>query len=86
MSDVVLSGSNDGNLKFWSVRKREEDSKATIREIKSLPIDGFINSIAVSNQIVAVGTGREHKYGRWCVEKGNKNKVYVFKLDVDVLG
>ena len=86
MSDVVLSGSNDGNLKFWSVRKREEDSKATIREIKSLPIDGFINSIAVSNQIVAVGTGREHKYGRWCVEKGNKNKIYVFKLDVDVLG
>ena len=82
MSDVVLSGSNDGNLKFWSVAKREEDTKAAVREINSLPIAGFINSIAVSKDIVAVGTGREHKYGRWSVEKGNKNKVYVFKLDL----
>jgi ribosomal RNA-processing protein 9 len=71
MSDLILSGSNDGYLRLWSVHNN--NGKYSMTNQLSFPVSGFINSISVSNQVVALGTGREPKFGRWSCEKGNKN-------------
>jgi ribosomal RNA-processing protein 9 len=80
MSDLVLSGSNDGYLRFWSTKNH--NGKYNFSNPFSFPIDGFINSISVSNQVVAVGTGREPKFGRWACEKGNKNKLVILRVPI----
>ena len=81
MSDLVLSGSNDGFLRFWSVGK--PDGRTKLDEVLAIPVPGFINAISVSKQVVALGTGREHKFGRWWCEKGNKNKVFFIKIPLE---
>lgn len=78
MSDIALSGSYDGYLRFWSIKNIT--GKCTMENDLSVPTPGFINSISVSDQMIALGTGREHKFGRWWCEKGNKNKVYILKV------
>jgi ribosomal RNA-processing protein 9 len=82
MSDIVASGSYDGYLKFWSVDT--ENNK--LKHVTGIPVEGFINSIAMSPRLVVVGTGREHKFGRWWCLKGNKNKVIVAKLPGNTIG
>jgi len=76
MSDFAASGSNDGKIRLWSVL--EENRK--ILCVNSIPLEGFINSLAVSARLVVAGTGREHRLGRWWNLQGNKNKVVVFRL------
>lgn len=76
MSDLLFSGSYDGYLRGWSA----SIEKRKIQSIINIPVEGIINSISTTNQIVVAGTGKEHKYGRWWSIKGNKNKVVTFRF------
>lgn len=102
LSDLVFSGSHDGQLRIWKADYWQGTSRNTTNASSgssndgkpqgllawgSLPLDGFINSIAIAPEcrqqnslLVAAGTGREHRLGRWWTVKGNKNKVWVYRL------
>ncbi|CAE7805879.1 Rrp9 [Symbiodinium microadriaticum] len=77
ISDLLVTGSHDGHLRFWKAdtEKRSVDAMAQWRTN-----DCFINGIAVSSRLVVVGTGSEHRLGRWWRVKGAKNRVEIFKL------
>jgi ribosomal RNA-processing protein 9 len=75
-SDLAVSGSYDGYLRLW----HSDANASSLRNICSFPMEGFINSIVISNKVIVAGTGCEHRLGRWWKIKGNKNKVHVLKL------
>jgi len=62
-SDVVLSGSCDGALRFWHA----DDAGRSLSPIHSVPLTGFVNGIALarSGKFVAAAVGQEHRLGRW---------------------
>ena len=77
-SDLVVSGSYDGNIKFWSAKPEGKDLKF----VNNLKLPGFVNSMAISSscRLLVAGTGNEHRMGRWWRLPGNHNKVVVMKL------
>ena len=77
MSDLAISGSSDGYIRLWQANA----ASSVLSEVASVPVDGFVNSIAITDKFFAVGTGSEHRLGRWWKLKGNKNKVQIFKND-----
>jgi len=76
MSDYAASGSNDGNIRLWNTVS--EDRKINL--VNTIPLEGFVNALAVSARLVVAGTGREHRLGRWWNCRGNRNKVVVYRL------
>ena len=81
MSDSFISGSYDGYLRFWGLKKLND--KFALENINYMPIEGFVNSISISNDFVCLATGQEHKLGRWWSIKGSHNKVVLFKLPIN---
>ena len=80
MSDLAISGSYDGYIKLWQVNS----TNSTLAEVASIPLNGFVNSIAITEKFFAVGTGSEHRLGRWWRLKGEKNKVQIYKIGIPV--
>lgn len=78
-SDLVVSGSCDGTLKFW----RCTNNFKSLLPLFNLPVKGFINGLVFTNDgsrlIVAIGT--EHRFGRWHNVTGIKNTLHVIKLN-----
>jgi len=69
-TDLIVSGSSDGFLRFWKCGERFK----SVNSVFTVPCLGWINSIAFSsatditsnkNKFVAVATGKEHRLGRW---------------------
>jgi ribosomal RNA-processing protein 9 len=77
MSDLGASGSYDGFVRLWNANASEN---RTLQQSVALPIEGFVNSLAMSTQLVVAGTGQEHRLGRWWRMKGSLNKVVVWRL------
>lgn len=96
-SDLVLSGSWDGNVRVW----RLSEDKKTLEPVGALGADqeaeargawggikGVINDISVFERgekgadglCVVAAVGKEHRFGRWKVEKGGKNGGVVFEV------
>jgi len=76
MSDYAASGSDDGSVRLWNVL--QESRK--IVPVNAIPVNGFVNALAVSPRLIVAGTGREHRLGRWWNLRGNRNKVVVVRL------
>lgn len=80
MTDLSFSGSYDGFLRVW----KTSVDPSSISSLGAIPIEGFINSIDVKEKngglLLAVGTGREHKFGRWWNLGGNKDKLHVLRI------
>jgi len=78
-SDLVVSGSCDGALKFW----RCTNNFKSLLPLFSLSVKGFINGLMFTNDgsklIVAIGN--EHRFGRWQSVTGVKNSLFVIKLN-----
>lgn len=78
-SDLVVSGSCDGNLKFW----RCTNNFKSLLPLFNVPVKGFINGLVFTNDgsrlIVAIGN--EHRFGRWHNVTGVKNSLHVIKLN-----
>jgi ribosomal RNA-processing protein 9 len=77
MSDLAASGSYDGYVRLWNANASETRS---LLPLKTLAVDGFVNSLSMSSQIIVAGTGQEHRLGRWWRHKGSLNKVVVWRL------
>ncbi|CAB3368616.1 Hypothetical predicted protein [Cloeon dipterum] len=77
-TDLVASGSMDGNLKLW---KCGEGFK-NLTPLMSIPVVGFINAIAFTpdGSHVIVGLGQEHRLGRWWRMKEARNCIFVIPL------
>lgn len=61
--DVVASGSNDGNVRFW----RPEVKQHRIVPLLCVPVEGFVNSLAfdAAGSMLFVAVAQEHRLGRW---------------------
>jgi len=77
MTDLAVSGSCDGYARLWNV----DATNKRIKLINKIPVEGFINGLAISSKILVAGTGREHRLGRWSHLRGNKNKIIITKLN-----
>jgi ribosomal RNA-processing protein 9 len=78
-SDLVVSGSSDGQLCFWNC---VDGGGKTLKLIKSIEVPGFVNSIqfSPSGNLLAVVSGREMKAGRWKVVSTAQNMTQVFRI------
>jgi len=78
-SDLVVSGSCDGTVKFW----RCTNNFKSLLPLFDIPVIGFVNGLMFTNDgtrlIVAIGN--EHRFGRWHSVSGIKNSVHVIKLN-----
>ena len=83
-SDVCMSGSWDGKLRFYGLLEAGEDGrkKAELWDVGSVEIDGFLNGLAMDKRgrFAVVAIGREHRLGRWEVCKGVKERLCVLPL------
>jgi len=79
-SDLVATGSRDGNIRLWTVGEQFK----SIKQIGSIQVDGFVNSLSVgcSGQLLVAGVGQEHRLGRWWREAGVKNRIHVFSIQL----
>lgn len=77
MSNIVASGSNDGFVKIWIANAEEKELKHCL----SFPVSGFINALSITPNMLVIGSGKEHKYGRWWNLKGNHNKLTIIKFN-----
>jgi ribosomal RNA-processing protein 9 len=77
MTDLLTSGSCDGYVRLW---KCNASLKCFIMT-NQIPVEGFVVSIHLSSSLMAIGTSKEHRMGRWCSVKGNRNKVVILKFE-----
>ncbi|KAL3699535.1 hypothetical protein R1sor_017557 [Riccia sorocarpa] len=77
-SDLVASGAGDGVIRLWAL---EEDSRS-VKPICSLPVKGFVNSLAFANsgRFLLAGVGQEPRLGRWGRIPGVRNGVWQHTL------
>jgi len=76
MTDLLASGSHDGFVRLW---KASTDA-SILQQVAAVPVAGFVNALSISNSMLAVGTGCEHRLGRWMHLKGNRNKVLLLRF------
>ena len=79
-SDVIFTGSNDGNLNIYKYSPNDVEK---IKIFKNLYLrDGVINSIKVSknNEYAVVAHGRDNRLGRWDVIEEAVSGISIVKL------
>lgn len=92
MSDLVASGSNDGCVRLWNAsggvlssnKKSSAGSGKCCEEVGHINVPGFVNGLYLSSRLMVAACGREHRLGRWWCLPGNKNKIHVARLPVDL--
>ena len=74
-SDVVVSGSNSGEVRLWKVCR-----ESGVMELKQrIEVQGWVNTMHVHDQhYLVVGVGREPRLGRWC--QSGRNRLLVIQL------
>jgi len=79
-SDLVVTGSRDGQIRIWSVG----EAFKSITQIGSIKVEGFVNSLSVGceGRLIVAGLGQEHRLGRWWREKDAKNRIGIYSLDL----
>ncbi|KAF0686379.1 Aste57867_21823 [Aphanomyces stellatus] len=83
-TDLVATGANDGFVRLWKANLKERSLDA----VGAIPVDGFVNALAFpkDGQFLVAGVGKEHRCGRWQVQKDAKNGVVLIALPhVDAL-
>jgi len=80
LSDLLVTGSNDGYLRLWKVNT--EEKIAGISSLDSIPIHGFINSIAMGpkGRFCVAAVGQEPRLGRWDRVPRAKNRFAIVQL------
>ncbi|CAD5208996.1 unnamed protein product [Bursaphelenchus okinawaensis] len=83
-SDLVVSGSSNGQLKFWKVA---EDYKS-LTLVDTFLLAGFLNEMKFSEdgKTLAVAVGQEHKNGRWFKVFEARNSIVLLRLQYDTDG
>ncbi|KRY83078.1 U3 small nucleolar RNA-interacting protein 2 [Trichinella pseudospiralis] len=75
-TDLVISGSCDGTLRFWKCA----DNLTSLKLKFELPVTGFINRISCASEanMIAAAVGQEHRSGRWWRIPEARNSILVF--------
>ena len=77
MSDLTITGSNDGFIRLWAANV----AKKSLVLANSFKIDGFVNCLSATPNLIAAGVGTEHRLGRWWKIKGNRhNKIVIMRF------
>ncbi|MFH4976204.1 hypothetical protein AB6A40_002913 [Gnathostoma spinigerum] len=78
-TDLVASGSCDGNIRFWKI----SDDYKTMTLLFSYKEKGFINCMRFSDngEELVCAVGQEHKFGRWWQLREAKNRVIILALE-----
>ncbi|ETW09033.1 hypothetical protein H310_01501 [Aphanomyces invadans] len=77
-SDLVATGSSDGFVRLWKANLKER----SLEPVASIPMDGFVNALAFpkTGSFLVAGVGKEHRCGRWEVNKSAANGVVLVAL------
>lgn len=91
-SDLVVSGSNDGQLRTWrlgglmegsgqgsSKKRAHKAQKYTLEPLQEIPLHASVNQIAESKSFFACAIGREHRLGRWDTLRASKEGIAIVK-------
>ena len=78
MSDLIATGSNDGQIKLWHCK----DNFKQLKLINSISVSGYVNSLAFTSKgdKLVCALGKEHRLGRWVNMKQEKNAIGIIKL------
>jgi ribosomal RNA-processing protein 9 len=78
-SDLIVSGSSNGFLKFWQV---STDYKS-LKLVKQIELKGFINDLKFTEngRKLVCAVGQEHKSGRWWKISDSKNSIVILTLN-----
>lgn len=84
-SDMICSGSYDGQLVFYKLNK--EDKKLEVVRREEGGLDGCLNNIKFSNvrgtefqqAMIAVSHSKEERLGRWHVQQKVKNGITIIR-------
>jgi ribosomal RNA-processing protein 9 len=93
-SDLFVTGSNDGYLRFWKIctgasnvasngTSKKENRDSLVEAIGKIPVHGFINGIAISTKakFCVAAIGQEHRCGRWERVCRAKNRLTLIPLE-----
>ena len=77
-SDVAISGSCDGHVRFWGC----DDEARQMSEVASVALPGFVNGLALSKsgKLLGAALGQEHRLGRWFKLPEAKNGLAIVRL------
>ena len=77
-SDVVISGSCDGWLRFWHA----DEVERALKPLLAIPLAGHVNGLAIapSSKFLCAAVGQEHRLGRWFRERAARNALAVVPL------
>lgn len=66
-TNIILSGSHDGNVHVWRAEETSEGRKKSrrLRLETSIPVEGFVNAIVVTSTHIVACVGRDGRLGRW---------------------
>ncbi|KAF6166095.1 hypothetical protein GIB67_023805 [Kingdonia uniflora] len=85
-SDLAASGAGNGEVRLWAIESdaKIKAEKKMIRPLFSLPIVGFVNSLAFakSGKFLVAGVGQEPRLGRWGRIPAARNGVLVQSLNL----
>ena len=84
-SDLFASASCSGEVILWSLLKQGNSSSfSSFKELKRIKVLGFVNCmnfIIKQDQLdLVIGTGQEHRLGRWWTDKKAKNSIFKFSI------
>ncbi len=81
MSDLVASGSCDGQIRLW----RCGENFRSLAPLFTIPCPGFVNALSFSSSksewSLVAAVGQEHRLGRWTRIKEAKNSILVIPLE-----
>mmetsp|Transcript_32532 Transcript_32532/g.52712 ORF Transcript_32532/g.52712 Transcript_32532/m.52712 type:complete len:470 (+) Transcript_32532:37-1446(+) len=86
-TDLAASGSSDGFIRLWKVTSSDSgDPSRSLSPVLSVPVAGCVNGLAFAHsaRFLVAGVGREHRLGRWNVNKEVKNGVHIIMLPDEV--
>ncbi|GKY99956.1 hypothetical protein MPSEU_000949200 [Mayamaea pseudoterrestris] len=81
-SDLVVSGSCDGFLRFWNAQTGARLHERSLERAFEIPLDGYINAVAFGPKarFCVAAIGQEHRLGRWARIPGARNRLAIINL------
>ena len=82
-SDLLISGSIDGEINFYKVDKEGNNINIEIKNKMNIKNKGCLNVIKYcqDKKFIVVGNGTDNKFGRWNKEYDNKLGITIVKLE-----
>jgi WD40 repeat protein len=82
-SDLLISGSINGEINFYKVDKEGNNINIEIKNKMNIKNKGCLNVIKFcqDKKFIVVGNGTDNKFGRWNKEYDNKLGITIVKLE-----